>query len=80
MKYEELITEKVLDLLGLSKKPSAASESLGVLGLIGVGVVAGAALALLLTPAPGTELREQVARKLGIKDKGNGQALDELIT
>ena len=79
MKYEELITEKVLDLLGLSRKASATSQGLGALGLIGVGMVAGAALALLLTPVPGTELREEVKRRLSRK-AGNGEALDELIT
>ena len=81
MKYDELITEKILDVLGLSKKPGAGAQTFGVLGLIGVGMVAGAAIALLVAPKPGAELRQEVARRLGIKESElNGAALDELIT
>lgn len=81
MKYEELISNKILDLLGLDRKASTSSQALGTLGLIGLGVVAGAAIALLVTPKPGAELRQEVARRLGIKESElNGQALDELIT
>jgi gas vesicle protein len=81
MKYEELITNKILDLLGLDRKSSGSTQALGVLGLIGLGVVAGAAIALLVAPSPGAQLRQEVARRLGIKESDlDGQALDELIT
>jgi hypothetical protein len=81
MKYEELITNKILDLLGLDRKSSGSTQALGALGLIGLGVVAGAAIALLVAPSPGAQLRQEVARRLGIKESDlDGQALDELIT
>jgi hypothetical protein len=81
MKYEELITNKILDLLGLDRKSSSSGQALGALGLIGLGMVTGAAIALLLAPRPGAELRQEVARRLGIKESDlDGQALDELIT
>ncbi len=53
--------EQILGLLGLEEK-STMSSLLGSLGWIGLGVLAGAAAALLLTPKTGSELRRTVGR------------------
>ena len=51
-------------------------------GLFGLGLVAGAAIGLLLAPRPGAELRAEVARRLGVGNGTNpdGEAIDELVT
>ena len=82
MKLSDFDKESILDLLGLASRPSAGSRILSVAGLFGAGVLAGAALGLLLAPRPGAEIRAEVARRLGV---GNGQtpdgeAIDELTT
>ena len=80
MKYEELITNKILDLLGLDRKASTSGQALGTLGLIGLGVVTGAAIALLVPPAPAPSFARKSPAASGIKESDlNGQALDELI-
>jgi hypothetical protein len=82
MKLSEIDKDTVLELLGLTTRRSTASRLLGVTGLFGVGLLAGAALGVLLAPRPGVELRAEVARRLRV---GNGQdpdgeAIDELST
>ncbi len=82
MKLSDIDKDTVLELLGLTTRPSAAGRAVGALGLFGLGLLAGAAVGLLLAPRPGAELRAEVARKLGV---GNGQtpdgeSIDELVT
>jgi hypothetical protein len=93
MKYEDLIRdvartvkkERVLEALGLQMRSSAGQKTIGALGWLSIGLVAGAAVGLLLAPTPGEQLRRDLAKRLGLKDQSNGEltddeALDELIT
>lgn len=94
MTYENLIRdvakavkkERILESLGLQSRASTSSRALGTLGWLGIGVVAGAALGLLLAPTTGDELRREVARRLGLSDDDqlegelDEETLDELIT
>ncbi|MEP6651782.1 MAG: YtxH domain-containing protein [Myxococcales bacterium] len=68
------LTERLSDLRGLSKadvlaaiglasKRSASEKILGSLSIFGVGLLVGAAAALLLAPKPGTELREDLGQR-----------------
>ena len=82
MKLSDIDRDSILEMLGLSARPSAASRVFGTLGLFGVGVLAGAAVGLLLAPRPGVELRAEVARRLrmGNARSANGESIDELMT
>jgi YtxH-like protein len=61
-----LETDDVLRVVGLSRRRSYFIENLA---LVGAGALAGAAVALLLAPASGTETRERMALELGrVKD------------
>jgi hypothetical protein len=73
MKLSDFDKDSILDMLGLASRPSAGSRLLSVAGLFGAGVLAGAALGLLLAPRPGAEIRAEVARRLGID---NGPTAD----
>jgi hypothetical protein len=63
----------VLGLLGLQTKESETSRLLGTLGAFGVGLLAGAGVALLLAPKPGRELREDIRSKLR---RGDGDGVE----
>jgi hypothetical protein len=61
-----LETDDVLRVVGLSRRRSYFAENLAH---VGAGALAGAAIALLLAPASGTETRERMALELGrVKD------------
>ena len=61
-----LEADDVLRLIGLSRRRSHFIENVA---LVGAGALAGAAIALLLAPASGTETRERMALELGkVKD------------
>lgn len=81
IKWDDISKDAILGLIGLATKQSGGSRTLGAFGLLGVGLVAGAAIGLLIAPKPGAELRREVAKRLGVGDdrEVNGQALDELI-
>ena len=77
--------ERVLDALGLESRDSSGGKTLNALGLLGIGLLAGAALGLLLAPTPGEQLRRDLARRLGLEDDEDiadvdEETLDELIT
>lgn len=55
---------QLLDMLGLEAKSSTTSSVLQTLGLIGLGAVLGAGVALFLAPMSGRELREDLGRRL----------------
>jgi hypothetical protein len=57
-----LEADDVLRVVGLSRRRNYFIENLA---LVGVGAFAGAAVALLLAPASGTETRERMALELG---------------
>jgi hypothetical protein len=62
-----LQADDMLRVVGLSRRRSYFLENLA---LVGVGALAGAAAALLLAPASGTETRERMALELGkVKDQ-----------
>lgn len=93
MNYEAMIRdvlkavkkERVLDAIGLQTRTSAGAKTIGALGWLGIGLLAGASIGLLLAPTPGEELRRELARRLGLDGSGDDEdiedeALDELIT
>jgi hypothetical protein len=87
MQQEQMTTERLLHALGLARRSQTGARGLKALGLLGLGLVAGGALALLFAPSSGAELRDQLARRLrrdGSDDdldlEVDGEALDELIT
>lgn len=53
-------TDDVLDSLGLMRKQPIASDWVTPVALFGVGLVTGAATALLLAPKSGREIREDL--------------------
>jgi len=64
---KEVSKEKLLDLMGV-KLASPTRTWLSISGLIGIGVLVGAGVALLLTPKTGREVRESLSggiRKVG---------------
>jgi len=64
---KEVSKEKLLDLMGV-KPRSSARTWLSISGLIGLGVLVGAGVALLLTPKTGREVRDSLSgglRKVG---------------
>lgn len=62
-----LQADDMLRVVGLSRRRSYFLENLA---LVGAGALAGAAVALLLAPASGTETRERMALELGkVKDQ-----------
>lgn len=62
--------ERVLAALGLQTAPSTWSVATKIAGFVGLGVLAGAAVALLLSPKAGPEIRRSLRRTLrnGIDD------------
>jgi len=66
---KEVSKEKLLDLMGV-KMQNPARTWLSISGLIGLGVLVGAGVALLLTPKTGREVRGTLSdslRKVGRK-------------
>jgi hypothetical protein len=53
-----------LGILGLTTKPTASVRMLGSLGMLGIGLLCGAGVALLLAPKSGQELREDLGQRL----------------
>ena len=60
----DLSKEDVLSALGLSIKPSTSQRVFSSLGLIGLGAVVGAGVALLMAPSSGQELRAGLGDKI----------------
>ena len=60
--FKNLDKKDILEMLGI-RSESATSSVLRTISLIAMGVVAGATVALLLSPKTGRELRESVARR-----------------
>jgi hypothetical protein len=58
--------DDILEYLGLQTRKSAMDYALPALGIFAGGVAFGAALGLLLAPKPGSELREEIARRAHI--------------
>ncbi len=58
--------DDVLEYLGLQTRKSTMDYALPALGIFAGGVLFGAALGLLLAPKPGSELREELARRAHI--------------
>jgi gas vesicle protein len=60
---KNLDKDQILELLGLETERSTTSSIIWTLGLVALGAIAGAGVALLLAPQSGRELRENVGRK-----------------
>lgn len=59
-----LSKDDILATLGLERKSSMTSDVLGAVGLFGLGLLVGAAGALLLAPKSGQDLREDLGQRL----------------
>ncbi len=56
--------KQILATFGLQAVPSVVSVTAKLIGFIGIGVVAGAAFALLVSPKTGREVRHSIRRTL----------------
>lgn len=65
-----------LGLIGLETKHSVANRLFGTLGVLGIGVLVGAGVALLLAPKGGNEMRHDLHKKLHCGCKGNAGSKD----
>ncbi|MEZ4268300.1 MAG: YtxH domain-containing protein [Myxococcota bacterium] len=63
--------DDILEYLGLQTRKSAMDYAVPALGIFAGGVAFGAALGLLLAPKPGSELREELARRAHIGHNGD---------
>lgn len=61
---KNLSGDDLLDVLGLQKRTSTPAAALEAVGLFGAGVIVGAAVALLLAPKSGRELRDDLNQKI----------------
>lgn len=79
----DLSKDDVLEVLGLQTRTSATASFFGSLGTFGLGLLAGAGLALLMAPKPGRELREDLRDKIQSKvdkAKGSSETLEDRIS
>ncbi len=70
-----LTKDDLLAGVGLAMKPTTTDRLLSALGFFGIGVVVGAAAALLFAPKSGQGLREDIGdrlRRVGKSDELNG--------
>lgn len=61
---KNLDKDQILEMLGLEEESSTTSSLFKALGLVGLGAVIGAGVALFLAPQSGREFRESVGRHL----------------
>jgi gas vesicle protein len=61
---KEFTKADALAAIGLAMKPSAGRWLAGTLSVWGLGVIVGAAAALLLTPRTGREMRDELSEKV----------------
>jgi hypothetical protein len=61
---KDMSKDDVLGILGLTTKPTASERILGSLGMLGIGLLCGAGVALLLAPKSGQGLREDLGQRL----------------
>ncbi|HEX2658782.1 MAG TPA: YtxH domain-containing protein [Polyangia bacterium] len=60
----DLSKNDILAALGLAVKPSATQKVASSIGLIGLGAVIGAGVALLLAPSSGEDLRSDLTQRI----------------
>ena len=60
----DLSKDDVLAAFGLESRTSTAGRVFGTVGVFGVGVVVGAAAALLLAPKTGQDMRQDLSQRL----------------
>jgi len=75
--------DEILGAVKWKNRRRASPSAKAAVALVAVGLLAGAAIALLLAPASGAELRREAIRRLGLGleqtgDHTDGEALDEL--
>jgi hypothetical protein len=63
MKIPGISKDDILEKLGLQARTSTGEWLLGAFGFFGIGLVVGAATALLLAPKSGRELRSDITAK-----------------
>ena len=60
----DLSKEDIFSALGLATRRSASQRAIGTLGLLGLGAIVGAGVALLLAPSSGEDLRGDLGRRI----------------
>jgi gas vesicle protein len=60
----DMSKDDILATLGLASKPTTGEWLLGTIGIFGIGVLVGASAALLLAPKAGTDLRQDLGRRI----------------
>jgi len=60
----DLSKDDILSALGLASRRSASQRALGTVGLLGLGAIIGAGVALLLAPSSGENLRGDLGRRI----------------
>ncbi len=73
---KDLGKDDVLGALGLQTRQSTGSWMVGSLAVFGVGLCVGAAVALMLTPKTGRELRQELGTKIRRGIEQNGQTVE----
>jgi hypothetical protein len=66
----------VLGTVGLERRRGASERVLPALGLITIGIAAGAVCALFLAPSSGRELRQRVTREIGEAKRRVGEGFE----
>ncbi len=82
---KEMSKEDALAAIGLAIKPSTGQWLAGTISVLGLGIVVGAAAALLLAPRSGRELRDDLADRVRtLRDRAqtklNNSASEPAIT
>jgi hypothetical protein len=67
---QKLDKDDLLHLLGLESRREPSDVLLPALGAFTVGVLVGAGIGLLLAPKPGTQLRDELGRRLKPPETG----------
>jgi hypothetical protein len=67
---QKLDKDDLLRLLGLETRREPSDVLLPALGAFTVGVLVGAGIGLLLAPKPGTQLRDELGRRLKPSEEG----------
>ncbi|HET9450603.1 MAG TPA: YtxH domain-containing protein [Aggregicoccus sp.] len=76
---QNLDKDRLLELLGLETRRGPSDVLLPALGAFTVGMLVGAGIGLLLAPKPGTQLRDELGRRLkSAQDAGEEPARSEV--
>ncbi|MBC8071084.1 MAG: YtxH domain-containing protein [Deltaproteobacteria bacterium] len=70
-------SDRLLRMIGLQSRRSAASTVLPTLGMFGIGLLTGAGLGLLFAPRKGSEMRRELGGKITDATHRVGESLND---